>query len=90
MLISTLKQDELGEKQQLTRASLLGLLTTIKSYKEDSWTTTMGGLFAKIPKPIFNNKERYSNRIKLKTLKFERRLLEQELQAVIDKTESAA
>lgn len=69
--------------QELVRASLLDSITDSSQTYENSFSTKLKGVLNKKTKPIFE-KELYQNQIQLKMLKYERRVLEQDLQRLID------
>ncbi|WP_162127951.1 hypothetical protein [Flavobacterium phycosphaerae] len=82
-LVPLIQAEERRQKQQSTREGLLTFLANIKSNSEDNWIEVLNELFEQTPLPQPNSDALYSNRLKLKVLKYERRLLEQELQTVL-------
>lgn len=69
--------------QQLNRWSLLEYLAIDKRLANLPWAKALKSVLGKKSMPGFDN-ELYQNEIKLKLLKYERKLLEQELQLLLE------
>jgi DNA-binding XRE family transcriptional regulator len=87
VLIPQLSLAKNQENQQLTRQSLLVKLTP--SDKQDDFWKNLSTILANSSQFKFE-KEHYNNQLKLRMLKYERRVLEQDLQKVIDNMENLA
>lgn len=78
VLFVTIALEERSQNQKLTKQALLTLINGV--YNSDSdYCTKLKSIVANVPKPQFE-KELYHNHLRLKTLKYEERLLEKELQ----------
>jgi hypothetical protein len=88
ILVQKISDAESLCNQQLTRWSLLEYLAVDQKLINEPWSKALKAALGKKSKPVFD-KELYSNQIKLKTLRQERRHLEQELEVSIRNSRSA-